>query len=59
MKIESEVTLMTVQCCKCKEFLYPKPGPLGAISHSFCPKCFEEEMLNLTRECYEGEMVCK
>ena len=37
-------SLMAVQCCKCRDFIDSKPGPLGGISHSLCPECFEQEM---------------
>jgi hypothetical protein len=39
---------MTVQCCKCKrvrvenEWTRPLSAPPDAVSHTYCPVCFEE-----------------
>ena len=41
---EQTAGLMYVVCSKCREFQEPKPGPLGMVSHGYCPGCFEKEM---------------
>lgn len=34
--------LMSVQCAYCGLWIDSKPGPLNAISHGICEKCFKE-----------------
>ena len=62
MKIENSASLMVVQCCKCRQFIHSKPGPLGAISHGYCDECMKKEINKLKRtQCrsldHNGECV--
>lgn len=57
LKDEDLGGLMTVQCSKCREFIYSSPGTLGTISHGLCPKCFEEEMDEIRKKYEAGDVL--
>lgn len=39
--------LMYVVCCACREFLDVKPGPMGQITHGYCPDCYSDAIKQL------------
>ncbi len=46
----ADAELMYVRCAGCGDWMDVKPGQMNLISHSYCPKCFAEEMRKLSRE---------
>lgn len=41
-KSQPTVDMMYVQCAYCREWIDVKPGKVGSVSHTVCPKCLKK-----------------
>ena len=42
-------SLMYVVCAKCRKFLEVRPGPIEAMTHTYCEDCYHEMMKEIER----------
>jgi len=42
-----DASLMYVVCSKCHKFLEVRPGPIEAMTHTYCDECYAEMMTEI------------
>ncbi|MBN1672455.1 MAG: hypothetical protein JXR37_15550 [Kiritimatiellae bacterium] len=42
-----DATLMYVVCCRCHKFLEVRPGPIEAMTHTYCEDCYKAMMTEI------------
>lgn len=51
-------SLMYVVCCRCHRFIEVRPGPIEAMTHTYCDECYKammEEIDNVLKTDEEKE----